>query len=376
MRDLVEIRQEIDEIDKEIVALYERRMKDVEEVAEYKIEHGKAVFDKSREDEKIMTLGNLASSDFNRTGVEELFKQLMSMSRKLQYRLLTRRGVLGKLPFIAVDEIEKKDVRVVFQGVEGAYSEMAVMKYFGKDTSRFHVETFRDAMNAIADGLADYAVLPIENSSAGIVSQNYDMLSEFENYIVGEQTIRIEHCLLGLPDAEMSDIRTVYSHPQGLMQCKRFLLEHRNWNQVEEENTAVSALLVKTEGIKSQAAIASRQAASLYGLKILQENIATEDDNFTRFIIVSNQRIFRKDAKKISICFRLPHESGALYRLMSHFIYNGVNMNKIESRPMQGISWEYEFFVDFDGNLEDEGVKNALRGIREEAINLRILGNY
>ena len=223
MRDLVEIRQEIDEIDKEIVALYERRMKDVEEVAEYKIEHGKAVFDKSREDEKIMTLGNLASSDFNRTGVEELFKQLMSMSRKLQYRLLTRRGVLGKLPFIAVDEIEKKDVRVVFQGVEGAYSEMAVMKYFGKDTSRFHVETFRDAMNAIADGLADYAVLPIENSSAGIVSQNYDMLSEFENYIVGEQTIRIEHCLLGLPDAEMSDIRTVYSHPQGLMQCKRFL---------------------------------------------------------------------------------------------------------------------------------------------------------
>ncbi|MCR5784103.1 MAG: prephenate dehydratase [Eubacterium sp.] len=376
MRDLAEIREDIDRIDKEIVELYEKRMKDVEEVAEYKIEHGKAVFDKSREDAKITTLGALASSDFNRTGVEELFKQLMSMSRKLQYRLLTKRGVLGKLPFIAVDDIEKNDVRVVFQGVEGAYSEMAVMKYFGKDTSRFHVETFRDAMNAIADGLADYAVLPIENSSAGIVSQNYDMLSEFENYIVGEQTIRIEHCLLGLPEAEINDIRTVYSHPQGLMQCKRFLLEHRNWNQVEEENTAVSALLVKTEGDKTQAAIASKQAAALYGLKILQENIATESDNFTRFIIVSNQRIFKKDAKKISICFRLPHESGALYRLMSHFIYNGVNMNKIESRPMQGVSWEYEFFVDFDGNLEDEGVKNALRGIREEAINLKILGNY
>ncbi len=376
MRELSEIRADIDEIDQQIVELFERRMADAAEVAEYKIEHGKAVFDKSREDEKITKLCALASDDFKRIGVEELFKQLMSMSRKLQYRMLTEKGVIGKLPFIAVDKIDKENVRVVFQGVEGAYSEMAVINYFGEDTSRFHVETFRDAMNAIADGLADYAVLPIENSSAGIVSQNYDMLSEFENYIVGEQTIRIEHCLLGLPDAELSDIKTVYSHPQGLMQCQRFLLEHRNWNQVEEENTAVSALLVKTDGDKSQAAIASKQAAKLYGLKVLQENIATEDNNFTRFIVVSNQRIYQRDAQKISICFRLPHESGALYRLMSHFIYNGVNMTKIESRPMTGISWEYEFFVDFDGNLEDDGVKNALRGIREEAINLRILGNY
>lgn len=144
----------------------------------------------------------------------------------------------------------------------------------------------------------------------------------------------------------------------------------------QAKNTAIAAKSVKEAGLLSQAAIASEEAAELYGLKILARDIADNKENYTRFIIVSNQRVFQKDAGKISICFQLPHRKGSLYRLMSHFTYNGLNMTKIESRPIPERTWEYRFFVDFDGNLNDSAVKNAIRGIREEANDLRILGNY
>ncbi len=376
MKDIRELRDELDVIDKEIVELFEKRMAVSEEVADYKIANAKPVLDMEREQSKIAKVGEMASSDFNRIGIEELFQQLMSMSRKLQYRKLTEKGVLGNLPFIRLDQLQLKNVRVVYQGVEGAYSEKAVKSFFGSDANSFHVESFRDAMNMIADGAADYAVLPIENSSAGIVTQNYDMLMEFENYIVAEQIVRIEHCLLGLPEAEIEDIDSVYSHVQGLMQCGGFLENHRKMTAYQAKNTAIAAKSVKEAGLLSQAAIASEEAAELYGLKILARDIADNKENYTRFIIVSNQRVFQKDANKISICFQLPHRKGSLYRLMSHFIYNGLNMTKIESRPIPERTWEYRFFVDFDGNLNDSAVKNAIRGIREEANNLRILGNY
>ena len=149
------------------------------------------------------------------TASRSCFQQIMSMSRKLQYQLLAQNGVVGRLPFIAVEEIEKSRVRVVFQGVEGAYSEAAMKAFFQDDITSFHVEHWRDAMEAIAEGSADFAVLPIENSTAGSVSDMYDLLMEFENYIVGEQVIRCQHNLLGLPDAELSDIKTVYSHQPG-----------------------------------------------------------------------------------------------------------------------------------------------------------------
>ena len=193
MRDLLELRDEIDVIDRQIVELFERRMAVSEEVAEYKISTGKKVFDKERERSKIETLTAMAHNDFNRHGIEELFSQIMSMSRKKQYQLLARHGVAGRLPFIAVDEIEKDHVRVVFQGVEGAYSHAAMCRYFGEQVNSFHVSKWRDAMEAIAEGAADYAVLPIENSTAGIVADNFDLLVDFENYIVGEQVIKCEH---------------------------------------------------------------------------------------------------------------------------------------------------------------------------------------
>ena len=373
--DLGELRQGIDEIDRQIVELYERRMEISRQVAEYKIGTGKKVFDKVREEEKLRSVRAMAHNAFNSHGIEELFEQIMSMSRKLQYQLLTERGSLGRLPFIGVDNLETEKARVVFQGAEGAYSQAAMEMFFGSQVSSFHVDTFRDAMMAIDEGSADFAVLPIENSTAGVVSEIYDLLVEFENYIVGEQIIRIEHCLLGVPGAAEEEIRTVFSHPQSLMQSARYL-SGKDWKQISMPNNAFAARKVAWEKDRSQAAIASEHAGNIYGLEILKKGINQSESNSTRFIIVTNQKIFRKDAGKVSICFEVPHESGSLYHMLSHIIYNNLNMTKIESRPIEDRNWEYRFFIDFDGNLADGAVKNALRGLRDEARNMKILGNY
>lgn len=374
--DLLELREKLDGIDEQIVRLYEERMEICSQVADYKIATGKKVLDKSREEEKLRKVRALAHNDFNACGVQELFEQIMSMSRKLQYHKLSEKGAIGKLPFIGVDGIDKQKARVVFQGAEGAYSQMAMIQYFGPDVNCFHVDTFRDAMCAIEEGSADYAVLPIENSTAGIVNEIYDMLAEFENYIIGEQIIRIEHCLLGVPGTNLEQIKTVYSHPQSLMQSARYLNAHGDWRQISMQNNAFAARKVSDDKDMSQAAIASEHAAKIYGLDILERGVNQSETNSTRFIIVTNQKIFLKDAGKVSICLEVPHESGSLYHMLSHFIYNGLNMTRIESRPIEGRNWEYRFFIDFEGNLADGAVKNALRGLREEARNMRVLGNY
>lgn len=376
MEGLQELREKIDCIDRQMTALFEERMDVCRQVAEFKIQSATKVLDRKREMEKLEAVKALAHNAFNRQGVEELFQQIMAMSRKLQYQLLEAYGAKGRFPFVMVDKIDTEDVRVVYQGVKGAYTQQAMLEYFGEGVSSFHVSHWRDAMVAIAEGMADYAVLPIENSTAGIVSDIYDLLQEFDNYIVAEKILTINHALLGLPEAELSDIHTVYSHPQGLMQCSRFLDEKRAWRQISQLNTAMSAEKVLQDGDKGQAAIASASAAQIYGLKILREHINDSDTNSTRFIVVTNQKMFAKDAGKVSICFEVPHESGSLYNVLSHFIYNGLNMCRIESRPIPNRNWEYHFFVDFEGNLNDSAVKNALRGIREEALNLKILGNY
>jgi chorismate mutase/prephenate dehydratase len=374
--DLLELRNRLDDIDEQIVKLYEQRMDVSSLVADYKIETGKKVFDKTREEEKLRKVKSLTHNDFNAHGIQELFEQIMSMSRKLQYNKLAEAGSVGKLPFIGVEKLETEKARVVFQGAEGAYSQMAMMKYFGEEVNCFHVDTFRDAMCAIEEGSADFAVLPIENSTAGIVNEIYDLLVEFENYIVGEQIIKIEHCLMGLHGTDFEQIRTVYSHPQSLMQSARYLNEHDNWRQISMQNNAFAARKVKEDGDKTQVAIASEQAAKIYGLDILERGVNSSDTNSTRFIIITNQKIFLQNAKKVSICLEVSHESGSLYHILSHFIYNNLNMTKIESRPIEERNWEYRFFIDFEGNLADSAVKNALRGLRDEARSMKILGNY
>lgn len=376
MEDLLKLRDEIDIIDNEIVSLYEKRMKIAEGVARYKIATGKKVFDREREVSKLNTLSAKATSEFTKVGIVELFEHIMAVSRKRQYQLLTENGLVELPELESVNDFVVPNARIVFQGVEGAYSQQAMMEYFGNACDSFHVETWKDAMEAIQNGEADFAVLPIENSTAGIVSENYDLLVEYDNYIVGEQVIQIKHALLGIPDAKLDDITTVYSHPQALMQCSDFLYEHSDWEKISLKNTAVSAKKVMEEKDKTHAAIASTLTAELYGLKVLDDTIANTQNNATRFIIVTNKKICSKNANNVSICFEVAHESGSLYHMLSHFIYNNINMTNIQSRPIKGKNWEYRFFVDFEGRLEDTGVINALRGIKEEATSMKILGTY
>ena len=376
MAALEELRERLDEIDGQLVDLYEKRMKVCEEVGEYKVKAGRKVFDRQREKEKLADVASRVTGDFNKKGIQELYQQLMSMSRKLQYQQLVEAGALGRLPFIRIDNLDKKNARVVFQGTEGAYGQAAMQQFFGEDVNSFHVRTFRDAMEAIEEGAADYAVLPIENSTAGPVIEMYDLLDEFENYIVAETILPIVHTLSGLPGTKLSDIQRVYSKTEALMQTSRFLDDHSDWQRISVVNTAIAAKKVLKEQDISQAAVCSAYAAKVHGLEVLVDGINNDADNSTRFIVVTNQKVFLKDASKISIRFELPHQSGSLYRILSHFIYNDLNMSKIESRPIKGRPWEYCFFVDFEGNLEEAAVKNAIRGLREEAQNLKILGNY
>ena len=353
MTDLQECRRQIDEIDSEILRLFEKRMKVSEDVANYKIRTGKPVFDAVREREKLKSLGEQAHGEFNALGIQEVFQQIMAISRKRQYQLLTSNGKEENRDYEMVDTLPLRNVTVVFQGVEGAYSYAAMRAYFPEEIKSYHAETFRNAMEEVVSGRADYAVLPIENSTQGIVTDIYDLLTEYQLHIVGEQVIRVDHVLLGIPGSSLEDIRTVYSHPQALAQCRRFLEENPGWKTVKTENTAASAKKVSEK-----------------------RDICHNEQNVTRFIIVSNRAVYEKKSQKVSVCFELPHERRTLYNMLSHIIYNGLNMSKIESRPIPGKTWEYRFFVDFQGNLEDPAVKNAIRGLEAEANRVRVLGNY
>ena len=361
MTDLQECRRKIDEIDNQMVELFEKRMKVCEEVAEYKIHTGKKVLDPEREHAKLEEIRKKAHGEFNELGAQELFQQIMAISRKRQYQLLTEYGPKEKEDFQMVEQLPRNNVTVVFQGVEGAYSYGAMRAYFQEDIKSYHVKLFRDAMEEVAAGRADYAVLPIENSTAGIVA---------------DQILKVEHVLLGLQEAELSDIAGVYSHPQGLAQCKEYLEEHRDWKTTAVTNTAAAAKKVSADQDKTHAAIASRAAGEIYNLKVLAENICKNDSNVTRFIILAKKPVYENNSSRISVCFEARHASGTLYNVLSHMIYNGLNMTKIESRPIPGKTWEYRFFVDFEGNLRDSAVKNALRGMEAETSYLKILGNY
>lgn len=373
---LLDIRKDIDEVDKKIVELYEKRMTLCKNVAEYKIETGKPVLDAKREQEKIEKVKTYATTPFDERGIEELFKHLMSMSRKFQYKIMAEHGLLEDTIFEKIDDIERKNAKVVYQGLEGAYAHDAACQFFGEDADMYHVASWKEAMEDVKNKKADYAVLPIENSTAGPILQVYDLLMEYDNYIVGETYVKVEHALLGVPGAKEEDIKVVYSHPQSLMQCEKFLDEHKNWRQISLSNNAVSAKKVKDESDLTHAAIASVRAAKIYGLDILREKINSSDVNTTRFVIIGNKRVYSKKAGKISVCFEIPHENGSLYNILSHFMYNQLNMTKIESRPIEDRKWEYRFFIDFEGTLGDVAVKNALRGLKEETISLKILGNY
>ena len=372
--DLAESRKKIDEIDKEIVRLFQKRMGVATDVAAYKRSTGKKVLDPKREEEKIESLRALGKDEFNKMGIEDLFRQIMSISRKYQYQALG--PAVNEIPFRQVKSLDADaDTRVVCFGEHGAFTEQAMEDVFGMNISAFHKNTFREVMEMVANGEAKYGVLPIENTSTGGITDIYDLLVDYDVTIVAEHVIKVEQDLLGLPGTKLEDIKMVYSHPQGLMQSAKFLEEHSYMSTKSYSSTSGAAKKVAEDGDRTQAAIASARAAKKFGLEILQKAVNFENQNYTRFIIITNQKVYLSNANKLSLCFEVKHQVGALYNMLANFYYNDLNLTKIESRPIENRHWEYRFFVDVEGNLNDPGVVNAIASIEEFASQLTILGN-
>lgn len=376
--DLKELRLELDRVDREIVGLYERRMKLCESVARDKIKTGKAVLDSGRELEKLESVSALVEKDFDKKAVQELYRQLMTVSRRLQLGILKEEGKsISKFPFREVEGLEKKGKTVLFQGVEGAYAHLAALRAFPESSRIASVESWRGGMELVQKGKADYMVLPIENSSHGAVYDNLDLLLEYPELVISEEIeLPIEHALLGQPEAELSDIRRVYSHPQALGQCRSFFREHPELKPVPVENTAVAAKLVSESGDRESAALASEISGELYQLKVLRRSVNQEKSNRTRFLVLGREKLYTKTAGKISMVFEAAHYPGALYNILGNFLFNDVNMRMIQSRPLPSKPFEYRFYVDIEGKLSEDKVVNALNGISQEVTEFRILGCY
>ncbi len=268
--------------------------------------------------------------------------------------------------------------RIVYQGLEGAYSNLAAIQFFSKYPGAVfsHVKTFDAAVRAVDDGTGDYAVLPIENSTAGSVSDSYDALARREVSVVGEYLLPVRHALLAIDGAARSDIKTVYSHPQGIKQCARFFEAHPELEAVAVSNTAVAAQLVRAMGQKSAAAIASAYAGQIYGLKILIPALNYRAENTTRFLIVGKEKLYLPGAKIVSLMMETRHEAGALYHVLGALYAEGINLLRLAARPVPEVSWAYRFFLDFSGSLEEASVRRALREVGHLSTTLRILGCF
>lgn len=374
--DIQELRGQIDVIDRQLTELFRQRMAVTRKVGEYKAARGLPVLDRAREKQVLAAKAALVGDDL-RADITTLFETIMALSRRQQAALADDGAwIRAHRAAWSACRIPPADPRVLYQGEPGAYAEEAAVRFFGPDCRRSNTATWEDIFVALRDGQADYGVLPIENSSTGSINQVYDLLARYGAYIVGEQTIRVDHCLMAPPGATLDTVRLVCSHEQGLFQCEDYLKQHPQWQRKAMLNTAAAAKWAADSGDVTVAAIGSRHAAGLYGLTILAEGVNTNRENFTRFVVVSPLPELREGRNKISAMFTLAHESGTLHRIMTVFATGGLNMMKLESRPIPGRSWEYRFFVDFTGDLAAYGMDSILREMSQCAETLRILGNY
>lgn len=379
MDDLNTLRQEIDHIDRQMVELFRQRMDVTRRVGEYKAANHMAVLDQERERQVLRNKGELAG-DALRPAVITLYQTIMALSRRQQRDLLGERadnpGLRRYLDARAAVRQPVEHPRVVYQGVPGAYSEQACINFFGSDVRSEGLEQFEDCFKAVREGRADYAVVPIENSSTGAIRQIYDLLTHYECSMVGETTVKVEHCLMAPKGATLDTITHVYSHEQGLFQCEQYLNTHPNWHQVPQADTAGSARMVAATGDITKAAICSARAAHLYGLEILARAINHNSHNTTRFVVVSPNMELREGADKISTVFLLPHEAGSLHEILTIFAVHGLNMVKLESRPVPEHSWEYMFFLEFNGHLDEAVTADVLHELAQTTGDFRVLGNF
>ena len=265
---------------------------------------------------------------------------------------------------------------MAYQGEPGAYSEDAVAAFFGTKAETLPCLDFRDAFEAVDSGAATHAVLPVENSIEGTVPPVNDLLPEHALAVTGEAIVPVDHCLIGHPRSSLETIRVVYSHPQALGQCRRFLGLHPGWRQIPAYDTAGSVKLVRERGLKEEAAIASRRSAALYGMKVLAEDTQTERENSTRFFLLERHPRTDEEADKTSIAFVAKNLPGTLHRCLGEFATRGINLTKLESRPRRSRPWNYVFYADLEGSMNEPAIREAVGALVTTAGFVKVFGSY
>ena len=379
MAELSELRQEIDRIDREIFALFSERAKVSEGVAAYKREHGMRVFDPARERAKVAAAAEAAPEDLA-TYAQVLMELLMEASRSRQHALLGDASDDGLLAGIrrareATPEVFPRSAHVSCQGVEGAYSQIAAEKIFRRPTIAYS-PTFDGVFRTVEQGLADYGVLPLENSTAGSVNQVFDLMMEHSFYVVRTTRVKVDHSLLALPGAELSGIREIFSHEQAINPCAEFLSGLPDVRVHVCENTAVAAQRVAESGRTDAAALSSLPCADLYGLAVLSASVQDRDNNYTRFACISKELEVYPGADRTSLMIVLPHEPGSLYKLLAKFYALDINLLKLESRPIPERDFEFMFYFDLECPVAAPEFSSLMATIGSLCQECRYLGSY
>jgi chorismate mutase/prephenate dehydratase len=349
---LEHLRKQIDELDNQILKLIAERINIAQDIGQEKRKAGKPVEDKTREEQILKKVKKIAlTENIDPDEIGKIYQKIISISKEAQ------------------------SATVAFQGEAGAYSEEAAFEFFGATARLGACESLEKVFQAVENSEVQYGLVPVENSLEGSISRTYDLLLDSNLKVSGETQLRIVHCLIGLPGAQIDSIKEVYSHPQALGQCQHFLRQ-MGWKLTPSYDTAGSVKLIQERGLIGKAAIASARAADIYGMQILVRSIEDNAHNITRFFILARQEAEPSGNDKTSIVFSVKHQPGALYDALKELAARKMNLTKIESRPTRRKPWEYNFYVDIDGHYQDCNVQQALQALEKAAIFVKILGSY
>lgn len=349
---LEELRKKIDEIDAKVVDLIAERQKISVEIGKGKQETRRVIQDREREKIVLRHVRDMAREHgISPADIETIYRQIMTASKKVQ------------------------GVAVAFQGEPGAYTEEAALRFFGPSTTGVPFESLDETFDAVENSRVPFALVPVENSLEGSITRAYDLLLDSPLMVCAETELRISHCLIAPEGTTLDSVRMVYSHPQALGQSRNFLRQ-LNAEIVPSSDTAGSVKMIKEQGMKGSAAVASARAAEIYGMNILAREIEDNSHNYTRFFVLSKEDALPTGTDKTSIVFSLKHKPGALYDSLGELASRGINLTKLESRPTRHQPWEYNFYMDVAGHREDEQLAGALKALEDHAVFVKILGSY
>ncbi len=372
--ELNEIRAEIDKADEQLIEAFKKRMDCSKIVAEYKLENSLPIFDPERE-QMILDKAAKKAGEYG-DSARLLYSTIMELSRALQHDMLGSGEELHNTVLCARERVpfDSSGLRIVCFGIPGSYSHRAEKLLFSGKKPEF-CSSFHDVFAALRNGEADFGIVPIENSSAGSVTDVYDLMLKYRFYIAAAIDVPIDHCLAAKKGSSNGNIHIVCSHSQALAQCSDFI-RARGLEKREYISTAAAAEMVASCPDTDIAAICSQEAAEEYGLEILQRGFQNAPENTTRFIVISKELYIEKDSDKISLCFSLPHRTGSLYNILCRFAAEGLNLTKIESRPKSETPFEYMFYLDFTGNIRSGRTLALMRALSDELVDFSFLGNY